>query len=122
MTWLNATTAGALCVLTLTAAACGEADAPATVVRVDAAPDGSLAFERPAARARAGRVSIEMRNPSDIPHAVAIRGAAADATGDTVGRDGTSRVQADLQPGTYTLFCPVGGHEQAGMVATLTVR
>jgi plastocyanin len=122
MGWLNATSAGALCALAVSTVACGEGDAPATVVRVDAAPDGSLAFERPAARATAGPVSIEMRNPSDIPHAVAIRGGGADATGETVGRDGTSRVQADLRPGTYTLFCPVGGHEQAGMVATLTVR
>ena len=122
MTWQNATRVGALCALGLAAGGCGEADRPATVVRLDAARDGSLAFERPAATSPPGPVSIEMRNPSDIPHAIAIRGGEADATGDTVGRDGTSRVQADLDPGTYVLFCPVGGHEQAGMVARLTVR
>ncbi len=122
MPWQSATSIGALCGLTLTAMACGGADAPATAVRLDAAPDGSLAFERSAAASASGPVAIEMRNPSDIPHAIAIRGGGADATGETVGRDGTSRVQADLRPGSYTLFCPVGGHEQAGMVATLTVR
>ena len=122
MTWLSATSTLIVCGLGLAAVACGEANAPAAVIRVDAALDGSLAFERPAVRATAGRVSIEMRNPSDIPHAVAIRGRGVDAAGDTVGRDGTSRVQADLRPGTYMLLCPVGGHERAGMVATLTVR
>jgi uncharacterized cupredoxin-like copper-binding protein len=31
-------------------------------------------------------------------------------------------VEVDLKAGTYTLYCPVGTHEQAGMVAELTVR
>ncbi len=40
----------------------------------------------------------------------------------TVGRDGSSRATAVLRPGVYELFCPLGGHEQAGMTAKLTVR
>lgn len=72
--------------------------------------------------AAAGRTAVEMANPSAIPHAIGIRGRGVDETGETVGKDGVSRVEAALEPGTYTLFCPVGGHEQAGMVARLTVR
>jgi plastocyanin len=30
-------------------------------------------------------------------------------------------MQVDLQPGEYTIYCPVGDHEQQGMELTLTV-
>ena len=33
----------------------------------------------------------------------------------------TSTVTATLKKGTYTYYCPVPGHKQAGMVGTLTV-
>jgi plastocyanin len=92
------------------------------VVSLDAAADGSLRFERAALRATAGRASIEMRNPSNIPHVIGVRGNGLDEAGATVGRDGSSRVTPDLRPGLYELFCPVGGHEQTGMTAKLTVR
>ncbi len=82
----------------------------------------SLRFERAALRAGADRASIEMRNPSEIPHAIGIRGKGVDEVVATVGRDGSSRVTAVLRPGVYELFCPLGGHEQAGMTAKLTVR
>ncbi len=110
------------CGLAVGLPACGSGDDPRTVMRLDAAADGSLHFERAALRATAGRASIEMGNPSDIPHAIGIRGKGVDEVGTTVGRDGSSRVTPDLGPGVYELFCPVGGHEQAGMTAKLTVR
>lgn len=91
-------------------------------MRLDAAPDGLLRFERGTVSATAGRTLVEMANPSGIPHAIGIRGQGVDESGQTVGKGGVSRVEAELGPGTYTLFCPVGGHEQAGMVARLTVR
>ncbi len=110
------------CGLTAGLAGCGSGEGPRTVVPLDAAADGSLRFERAALRATAGRASIEMRNPSNIPHAIGVRGNGLDEAGATVGRDGSSRVTPDLRPGVYELFCPVGGHEQAGMTAKLTVR
>ncbi len=63
-----------------------------------------------------------MANPSDIPLAIGIRGGELDETGETVGTGATSRVEAEVGPWRYVLFCPVGGHEEAGMVATLEVR
>lgn len=105
----------------LSVGACGEDEPPDRVLRVDAAADGALRFERSAVRTTAGPVAIEMANPSDIPHAIGIRGNGINATGETVGRDRISRVQTELEPGDYRLFCPVAGHEQAGMTATLTV-
>ena len=106
----------------LAAAGCGADEPAARSVRLDAAADGSLRFERAEVDAAPGRVAIEMANPSEIPHAVGMRGAGIDESGETVGKGGTSRVEADVEPGRYVLFCPVGGHEQAGMTATLTVR
>lgn len=103
-------------------AGCGSGAAPRAPVRLDATPDGSLRFQRAALSAAAGRTSIEMRNPSNIPHGIGIRGRGVDEVGETVGRDGLSSVEADLEPGVYELFCPVGGHEEAGMTAKLTVR
>jgi len=107
--------------LVLGLAACGEEDRASRSLRIDAARDGSLRFDRTAVRTGPGRVSIEMANPSSIPHAIAIRGQGIDETGETVGGGGTSRIQADLRPGSYELVCPVGGHEEAGMTARLTV-
>jgi plastocyanin len=112
----------AVFVVTLVLAGCGGADAPARTLRLDAAADGSLRFERESVTASAHRTSVEMANPSAIPHAIAIRGQGLEESGATVGKDGVSRLDADLEAGTYTLFCPVAGHEEAGMTARLTVR
>jgi uncharacterized cupredoxin-like copper-binding protein len=45
-----------------------------------------------------------------------------DVAGETVGKGGTSRVSAKLKAGEYEFLCPVGGHRDAGMTGTLTVR
>ena len=110
------------CLVAFAAGGCGGDDAPARTVRLDAAPDGSLRFQARAVATEAGRVRIEMANPAEIPHAIGIRGDGIDESGETVGKGATSAVDAEVKSGRYTLFCPVGGHEQAGMVAELTVR
>jgi uncharacterized cupredoxin-like copper-binding protein len=35
---------------------------------------------------------------------------------------GTATTSFNLKPGTYTFFCQVPGHRQAGMQGTLTVK
>lgn len=100
---------------------CGGSAAPAQVVHLDAARDGSLRFQHSSVRAAPGRVEVEMANPSSIPHAIALLGPRGKRVGQTVTGGHRSRVEALLEPGRYTLFCPVAGHEQAGMTATLVV-
>lgn len=104
---------------------CGndDADGSRSSVRLDAVADNGLRFAERRVLATPGPVAIRMANPSDIPHAVGIRGAGIEPQeGRTVGGGGESVVETTVEPGTYTLFCPVAGHEQAGMVAELVVR
>jgi uncharacterized cupredoxin-like copper-binding protein len=34
----------------------------------------------------------------------------------------SAELEVNLEPGTYELYCPVGNHEERGMVGTVTVR
>jgi uncharacterized cupredoxin-like copper-binding protein len=63
-----------------------------------------------------------MANPSPIAHGVGVKGGGVDKVGATVNKGGTSTVTVTLKAGKYTFFCPVPGHEQAGMKGTLTVQ
>ena len=65
-----------------------------------------------------------MLNPdgNQAPHAVAIEGNGVSESGEVVSRGGTSTVTADLEPGKYAFYCPVGDHREEGMEGTLTVR
>ena len=84
--------------------------------------DGTLKFDQADATAKAGTVTVEFANPSSVPHAVEIQGNGVEEETDTVTGGDAPSIQVDLQPGTYTFLCPVGGHEQAGMKGTLTVE
>ena len=88
---------------------------------LSAPSDGSLKFDKTTLDAKAGNVTIDLDNPSSTPHAVAIEGNGVDQSSQTVTASKTS-VTADLKPGTYTFYCPVPGHRQAGMEGTLTVK
>jgi plastocyanin len=81
-----------------------------------------LKFDKSALSAKPGKVTIVMTNPSALPHDVAIEGNGVDVTGKTVSQGGTSTVTAKLKPGTYTFYCSVDNHRQAGMEGTLTIK
>ena len=81
-----------------------------------------LKFDKTALSAKAGTVTIVMKNPSQLQHDVAIDGNGVNAVGKVVGNGGTSTAAASLKAGTYTFFCSVDGHRQAGMEGTLTVK
>jgi plastocyanin len=79
--------------------------------------DGSLKFDQTQLAAKAGSVTLVYTNPSSVPHGVALE----TTSGAVVTGGKTSTVTVTLAPGTYTFYCPVPGHRQAGMQGTLTV-
>ena len=83
---------------------------------------GALKFDKSSLSTKAGTVQITMKNPSNIPHGIAVEGKGVDKTGKVVGQGGTSTLSLKLKPGKYTFYCPVPGHRQAGMQGTLTVK
>jgi uncharacterized cupredoxin-like copper-binding protein len=93
-----------------------------TQLKISADPSGQLKFDKTKLNAKAGKVSIVMDNPSDVPHAVEIEGNGVEEEGETVTKGGTSTATADVKPGSYEFYCPVDGHKAAGMEGTLTVK
>ena len=82
--------------------------------------DGSLKFDKTSLDAKAGTVTINYDNPSTTAHAVEIEGNGGEEESDTI-TGGKTSVTADLKPGKYVLYCPVGSHRQT-MMGTLTVK
>ena len=91
-------------------------------LKLAADPSGQLKFDKSTLDAKAGKVTITMSNPASLPHGVSVEGNGVDKSGQVVQQGGTSTVTASLKPGTYTFYCPVPGHKQAGMKGTLTVK
>jgi plastocyanin len=94
-----------------------------TAVDFEANPEGALEFTTTKVTAKAGNDTIDFTNPSSVGHDVAIE----DSSGKTVAEteivaEGSDSTTAELKPGTYTFFCTVPGHRQAGMEGTLTVK
>jgi plastocyanin len=95
-----------------------------SAIAIAADETNGLAFTKKDLSAKAGKVTIVMTNPGSdsLPHAIAIEGNGVAQQGQVVQPGGASKVSADLRPGTYTFYCPVGSHRSAGMEGTLTVR
>ena len=95
--------------------------AAATTLKLAANPAGQLSYDAKQLSAKAGTVTIDMTNMSPVEHNVTIAegskvlGATPTFTG------GTKTLTVKLKPGTYTFFCSVPGHRQAGMEGTLKV-
>jgi len=92
-------------------------------ISISADSSGQLAYTETELTAAAGSDTIEFDNPAQLEHDVRIEDADGNDIGgtDTVSGGSTSAT-VDLQPGTYTFFCSVDGHRDAGMEGTLTVN
>jgi plastocyanin len=91
-------------------------------LKLAADPSGALKFDKTSLSGNAGKVTIDMDNPSDVPHAIEVEGNGVEEEGEVVEKGGVSTVTADLKPGEYEFYCPVDGHKAAGMKGTLTVK
>jgi plastocyanin len=92
-------------------------------LKLTADPGGQLAYEEKSLSAKAGQVTIDFDNPSSTDHDVTIedQGGTEVAATDIIADD-TATATADLEPGSYTFFCSVDGHREAGMEGPLTVK
>lgn len=99
----------------------GEAQAASTTLNLEASST-ALAFNTTKLTAKAGKVTIDFKNPSAIAHNVVIEQNGKELSGFEPIAEGEESETAELKPGTYTFFCSVPGHREAGMEGTLTVK
>lgn len=94
------------------------------VLRLSAKPHMVLRFTTSHLHAHPGRITIIMHNPSNagMRHGIAVSGHGVDRDGPIVAPGHNSSVTVVLRrKGTYTFYCPVPGHRQAGMRGTLRI-
>lgn len=92
-----------------------------STLQLAANPSGVLAFSAKALSARAGTLHIRFSNSSPLEHNLTIaRGSQVLAATPTF-KGGSHTLTVHLPPGTYTFYCSVPGHRQAGMEGTLRV-
>jgi uncharacterized cupredoxin-like copper-binding protein len=131
----------ALAGLALTAAGCGSSDnkssdsgssggssAPAKKAAPSAA--GAITesatefkFSKPAATAKAGKVTVKLTNDGQTAHAIEIEHTPkGDVKSNVIGPGQSATLTANLKPGKYEFYCPVDSHKQQGMKGELTVK
>jgi plastocyanin len=96
----------------------------ASAVDISAVEGTDLAYDQKSVDAKAGQVTVNFENPQALSHDVAIEDSSGKTVGETelIGEGSTSTVVDNLKPGTYTFYCTVPGHREAGMEGTLTVK
>ena len=119
----NSTTAAASTPASTTPASGGGAGGGASTVDISTPSGSTLAFDQKTVSAKAGSVTVNFDNKQPLQHDVAV----ADSSGKVLGQtnlvsSGTANATVNLQAGTYTFYCTVPGHRDAGMEGTLTVK
>jgi plastocyanin len=92
-----------------------------TALKLAAEPGGQLSYDTKQLTAKAGKVTITMTNMSPIEHNVAVAQGSKELGATPTFQGGSRTLTLNLKPGTYTFYCTVPGHRQAGMEGTLTV-
>jgi plastocyanin len=91
--------------------------APAATVSIEA---HEFSLSPSDLHAAAGNVEIRYKNAGSIQHTLVIDGVAGFKL-DVPKAGDVDTATVKLEPGTYTLYCDIPGHRQAGMEAHLTV-
>jgi uncharacterized cupredoxin-like copper-binding protein len=72
--------------------------------------------------AKPGTVVFDAVNAGKMGHALAIEGNGVDKETGTIDAGSSAKLTVDLsKAGTYELYCPIDGHKQLGMKATVVV-
>ena len=90
-------------------------------MKLAANPAGQLSYDTKQLSAKAGKVTIDFSNSSPVEHDVTIAEGSTVAGQTPVFTGGSKTLTLNLKPGTYTFYCTVPGHRQAGMEGTLSV-
>lgn len=104
---------------TETRAAAGARGTPVVTVRVSET-DYAIAPPNPRVR-RAGILAFEVANDGAVVHALRVEGPAGDLETPAIPPGEGSAIRIDLPRGTYKWYCPIGDHEQRGMVGRVRV-
>lgn len=95
---------------------------PGGTVKLEADPT-DLAYDTTELSSKPGKVTIDFTNPSALEHDVAIEQNGKQlANSELIANGATTSASATLAPGTYTFYCTVPGHREAGMEGTLVVK
>jgi mono/diheme cytochrome c family protein len=91
----------------------------AGTLEIDTDPTGQLAYVTKQGQGTAGKITIKAQNKSSTPHDIVIDGK---GKGQVVKDGGVSQFSATFAAGTYTYYCSVPGHRQAGMQGKVTIK
>lgn len=80
-----------------------------------------LAFQPEEVTASTGSVTFELTSEPSVAHTLAIEGVNSNEPIVTAEAGQTATGTTTLEQGTYTFFCDVPGHREAGMEGTLIV-
>jgi plastocyanin len=106
------------------AAASAQPPAPAgagTPLKLAANPTGLLSFDTKQLSAKAGAVTITFANGSPIEHNMTVSQGTTVLAATPTFTGASKTLTIKLKPGTYTFYCSVPGHRQAGMKGTLKI-
>jgi plastocyanin len=92
-----------------------------TSLKLAADPGGLLSFDTKQLASKAGTVTIAFTNASPVEHNLTVAAGTAVAGATPTFTGGARTLTVKLRPGTYSFYCSVPGHRQAGMEGTLKV-
>jgi plastocyanin len=104
----------------------GGGDSGSTTLKLTADPSGAPKFDKSSLTADAGKITIQLNNPTSTPQDVAIKDPAGKVYGITNDgkyiTQGTASVTVDLDAGSYVYYSTNDGDEVKGMKGVLTVK
>ena len=92
-----------------------------SALKLAANPGGQLSFDAKQLSAKAGKVTITLTNAATLEHNVTIAQGSTVLGATPTFTGGSKALTLTLKAGTYTFYCSVPGHRQAGMEGTLSV-